>query len=401
MCNPFGVTCALVRTLPTSPRGGAGGSGQNLDMPKRKILEVADQSDRAKMCRELGTLKDLAVQPATKRRYDKAAEGFFTLLKQENLVLPTRKDRLDPLLCEYLEHLWATGVGRGQANDTVAALQHLQPSLRGHLAGAWRLLKTWAINEIPNRAPPIPEQVVRAVAGWAFFHGHYTFGVLIVLGFYCMLRSGELMGLNSSHMCSLKEKQALISLGMTKGGKRQGAAESVVLGVESAFRLIHYWQRSAPAGTPFCTNPSKWRSLFNESLEAMNLSKFHFRPYSLRRGGATLAMLARTQIDFKHPDVLSFLQIFHHTVKRPNFSTVEPPVKTGRSGGRGIKAKERVRKRVQKCAFVCPRLTIISVCQTARRFGSAVLATRKSSVLSNTGFGRVVRGSLRKGPANS
>jgi hypothetical protein len=203
------------------------------------------------------------VQPATKRRYDKAAEGFFTVLKKENLVLPTRKDRLDPLPCEYLEHLWATGVGRGQANDTVAALRHLQPSLRGYLAGAWRLLKTWAINEIPNRAPPIPEQVVHAMAGWAFFHGHYTFGVLIVLGFYCMLRSGELMGQNSSHiMCSLKEKQALISLGMTKGGKRQGAAESVVLGVESAVRLIHHWQRSAPAGTPFSPNPSKLRSLF-------------------------------------------------------------------------------------------------------------------------------------------
>ena len=135
------------------------GSGQNLDMPKRQILEVADQSDRAKMRRELGTLKDLAVQPATKRRYDKAAEGLFTFLKKENLVLPTRKDRFDPFLCEYL-------------NDTVAALQHLQPCLRGHLAGAWRLLKTWAINEIPNRAPPIPEQVVRAMAGWAFSHGH-------------------------------------------------------------------------------------------------------------------------------------------------------------------------------------------------------------------------------------
>lgn len=65
-------------------------------MPKRKILEVADQSDS----RELGTLKDLAVQPATKRRYDKAAEGLFTFLKKENLVLPTRKDRFDPFLCE-------------------------------------------------------------------------------------------------------------------------------------------------------------------------------------------------------------------------------------------------------------------------------------------------------------
>ena len=120
-------------------------------------------------------------------------------------------------MCDYLEHLWSTGVGRGQANDTVAGLQDIQPNLRHHLPGAWRLLKTWAVNEIPNRAPPIPEQVVQAMAGWAFFHGHNSFGVSLILGFYTMLRSGELLGLRSSHLlCSPKEKQVLVSLGMTK-----------------------------------------------------------------------------------------------------------------------------------------------------------------------------------------
>ena len=49
-----------------------------------------------------------------------------------------------------------------------------------------------------------------------------------------MLRSGELLGLRSSHvLCAPKDRQVLISLGLTKGGKRQGAAESVILGIES------------------------------------------------------------------------------------------------------------------------------------------------------------------------
>lgn len=55
-------------------------------MPKRKILEGADPSERAKMRRELGTLKSLTVQPATRRRYDKASEQFFSFLKTEGLV---------------------------------------------------------------------------------------------------------------------------------------------------------------------------------------------------------------------------------------------------------------------------------------------------------------------------
>lgn len=42
----------------------------------------------------------------------------------------------------------------------------------------------------------------------------------------------------SSHiLCSAKEKQVLISFGHTKGGNRQGAAESVALGVEQGVLL--------------------------------------------------------------------------------------------------------------------------------------------------------------------
>lgn len=352
-------------------------------MPKRKLLEAATASDRAKMRRELGTLRNLTVQPATKRRYDRASEAFFDFLRSEKLELPTRKDQLDPLVCDYVEHLWSTGVGRGQANDTVAALQNLQPNLRGQLPGAWRLLKTWAVNEIPNRAPPLPEQVVHSMAGWAFFKGHYSFGVSLLLGFYTMLRSGEILALDSSHiMCSAKEKQALISLGLTKGGKRQGAAESVILGVEPAFRLVTRWKHVAGTYSPLVFSTAKWHTLFSDSLEALGLSDFGFRPYSLRRGGATfwfqrhgnldkilvqgrwlaqktariylnegLAMLAKTRINCNEPAILSFMNIYHLTVKRCDFSTLEPPVQTGRTGGRGIGPKRQVTKamkRVQK-----------------------------------------------------
>ena len=151
-------------------------------MPKRKPLEAATASDRAKMRRELGTLRNLTVQPATKRRYDRASEAFFDFLRSEKLELPTRKDQLDPLVCDYVEHLWSTGVGRGQANDTVAALQNLQPNLRGQLPGAWRLLKTWAVNEIPNRAAPT--RAGSPLYGWmGFFQGALLIWCFSFVGF--------------------------------------------------------------------------------------------------------------------------------------------------------------------------------------------------------------------------
>ena len=355
-------------------------------MPKRKILEAGQQSERAKQRKALGSLRDLTVQPATKLRYSKALDGFFSFLQDNRLQLPTSKAKLDPLVCDYLEHMWSSGLGRGQANDTVAALQDHQPNLRGQLPGAWRLLKTWSVNELPNRAPPLPEQVVFAMAGWAFFNHHYSFGISLILGFYTMLRSGELIALTSSHiLCSPKDKQVLISLGLTKGGKRHGAAESVILGVEQAVLLVQRWKKVASATSPLVPAPTKWRALFSESLNALGLSSFEYRPYSLRRGGATwwfskhqsldrlliqgrwaahrtariyinegLAMLAQTTIDFKAPRIRSFLQIYHHTAKSLSFTTLEPPsLRSGSTGGRGKKAKNKHKgnKRVKKGAF--------------------------------------------------
>ena len=58
---------------------------------------------------------------------------------------------------EYIEHLWLSGEGRGLAADTLASLQGHDAKIRGHLPGAWRLVKTWLTHELPSRAPPVPE----------------------------------------------------------------------------------------------------------------------------------------------------------------------------------------------------------------------------------------------------
>ena len=67
---------------------------------------------------------------------------FLSFLKAEGLQLPSKRDQLDPLVMEYIEHLWLTGEGRGLAADTLASLQDHDAKIRGHLSGAWRLVKT-------------------------------------------------------------------------------------------------------------------------------------------------------------------------------------------------------------------------------------------------------------------
>ena len=362
-------------------------------MPRKRILEAIQPQDRAAQRRRFGSLKELTVQPATKRRYTAATEGFFAYLRSAQIELPRQKRKLDGLLCDYIEHLWSSGAGRALANDTLAGLQDLQPDLRHHLPGAWRLLKTWSINELPARAPPLPEHVVKAMAGWAFFKGHYSFGVSLLTGFFAMLRTGEVHGLRSAHlMCGPKDKQVIVSLGLTKGGKRQGAAESVILGYEAAVLLVKQWKHVALPTTPMVKNSGQWRKLFNECLEALNLHEYQFRPYSLRRGGATywfskhhnldrlliqgrwasqrtariyinegLAMLASMNLPSSHPSLKPFLAVFERTLHSLNFTTLEPPVSTGRPGGRGKTLRRRAMKsRTKAFSFSCPGIRSFS-----------------------------------------
>ena len=348
-------------------------------MAPKRLLEAEKPEDRAQQRRKLGTLKQLTVQPATRRRYNKATEAFMAFLAAEGKVLPRNKSQMDPLVCDYIEHLWSNGAGRALACDTLAGLQDIQPNLRNQLPGAWRLLKTWHVNEITNRAPPLPEHVVHAMAGWAFFKGFYSFGVSLLVGFDTMLRTGELLGLRSSQMISsAKDKQILISLGLTKGGKRQGAAESVILGFEPAVSLVQHWKVKAQAGTPLAISPASWRKMFNDCLASLDLTKWGFRPYSLRRGGATfwfskhqsldrillqgrwqtqksariyinegLAVLATMKLPSSHPTLRPFLNVFQQTLLRPNFGTLEPPQNRGRTGGIGKRGKKSKKTRVK------------------------------------------------------
>ena len=252
------------------------------------IAEARTKEDRKKVRKSMGSLKSLTVQPQTKKRYQQGLEQFFAYLKREELSLPKRRDDLDRVVGDYLEFLWAEGEGRATANNFLAALQDFDPKLKGHLQISWRLMRTWTANEIPNRAPPLTEKVLKAMVGWAVFNQQFSFALSLLVGFYTLLRTGELLQLQSwnIHMTS-SSQPAVISLGLTKSGKRQGAAESVTLTEKSVLKLLWFWKQNASPHAFLTCKPPQWRQMFNDCLEALELTQWGFRPYSLRRGGAT------------------------------------------------------------------------------------------------------------------
>ena len=256
-------------------------------MPKRKAkLEGRTKEERKKVRKDMGSLRSLTVQPATKKRYTEAVDKFLQFLNREGLHLPKERCKLDSLTSEYLEYLWSEGEGRALASDTLAGLQDQDPRLKGQLPATWRLLKVWHTHEVPNRAPPLPERVLQAMVGYCLFHQKPLFALSLLIGFYGMMRTGEVIGLRRTQIEVTREDgPAVISLGLTKGGKRQGAAESVSLSVHEVSRRLLQWKRSGCA--VLTGSAAQWRAEFSRILVALKLESFEFRPYSLRRGGAT------------------------------------------------------------------------------------------------------------------
>ena len=60
------------------------------------------------------------------------------------------------------------------------------------LPATWRLLKAWSIHEIPARAPPLPEDALHTMVGYALL---FKFALSLLVGFYGVLRTGEILGI--------------------------------------------------------------------------------------------------------------------------------------------------------------------------------------------------------------
>ena len=204
-------------------------------------MEGRSKAERQATRAQLGSLQQLTVQPKTRERYNRAIDRFHEYLSTNEITLPYKRIFLDPIVSDYLEFLWSQGEGRSLASDTLAGLQDKDPHIKGHLANSWRLLKTWVSNEIPCRAPPLTEVALQTLVGHSLFACQPVFALSLLLAFYGLLRTGELLGLHNKDISQAGPTSvAIISLGLTKGGRRAGAAESVTISEEETLRRL--WQ---------------------------------------------------------------------------------------------------------------------------------------------------------------
>ena len=182
----------------------------------------------------------------------------------------------------------------------LSALQDMRPNLRDFLSLSWRLVKTWQRIEIPQRAPPLPEDLLQAMCGYFLLRGECQKSLALETAYYAVLRTGELLQLCARHISgSSKLDCALLSLGFTKTSQRAGAADSVTIRFVSLCRRLGAWKSQAkPIDKLVQESDYLFRKSFDSCLAALRLHTWGFRPYSLRRGGATMYFSRNPQMDW-------------------------------------------------------------------------------------------------------
>ena len=156
---------------------------------------------------------------------------------------------------------------------------------------SWKLFQVWRRLEVPSRAPPLSQRLVRSLAAYEIAHHNLEMASLLLLGFTCLLRTGELLELTAGDIL-LRDNDGIVSLRNTKSGVRHNAREAIhfddMITIETVRTLLQVkFRTNTSAGPLWSQSPKLFRARFKQICDIFFLAAFRFRPYSLRRGGAT------------------------------------------------------------------------------------------------------------------
>ena len=117
---------------------------------------------------------------------------------------------------------------------------------------------------------------------------------LLLVGFYLYLRTGELMLLRVQDlMFAPSGKSCVLNLGYTKTGKRKSIPEQVTLRTPWLVIFLRLAVMDLrPGDYLWGGKTTSFRTRFDQALVQEDVKDMGFRPYSLRRGGATAAFQA-------------------------------------------------------------------------------------------------------------
>lgn len=231
-------------------------------------------------------LEDASLSDKTRVRYYSALRKLLPTIEQ----CPDQ-GRLDEDVSNWVMDMWRQGEPLLTIGDALCAFHFFQPTTRRMLPHSWKLFKVWRKLEVPCRAPPLTWALVASLTAYCVDRLHLEMAAILCLSFHCLLRTGEAMAVSFDDLM-LGESSGICRLQNTKSGKRNAANEVISITdpvVLEILRALSQWRTShgIPSMALWSRSPGQFRQQFKRLMHVFSLDEHGFRPYSLRRGGAT------------------------------------------------------------------------------------------------------------------
>jgi hypothetical protein len=239
-----------------------------------------------------------AYAPDTRRKYASAVAKFLSWCSETGAADPRTMDALDRLMFQYICFLFDTrpGLGHALASDLLWGATMFVPALYHRLPLCHRAVRSWQKIKPSKSHPPLTWDLTVCVAVAMALKGRWAYGVAALLGFHCLLRNGELMGLTVDDVAFADDRRmgsvnarTFIRLSKAKTGANQGVDV-----LDPDIVKILRWltagrpptQRLFPGPRAMAAREDAFRNAVHDACHSLGLSDGYV-PHSLRHGGAT------------------------------------------------------------------------------------------------------------------
>jgi integrase len=233
-------------------------------------------------------IKFLGITKLTETRYKNAVKRFFEWRKSSEFDTAQTHAELDLQLSEFINFLYQDERPTNWAGDCLAGFKRFYPACRRKLETACAYYKNWLKATKRIRALPLSPSMVQAMASFCMISGRVRLGAGLLLCFAGLLRVGELINLRLGDINCIRDNWAVLTLPDSKGAKREGKPESVIVRDVALIRMLFKCKAEGRDSDPFYGGC--YRDVCLGMCEAASF--FHFAhpnltPHGLRRGGAT------------------------------------------------------------------------------------------------------------------
>ena len=256
------------RGVPTSERA----TGQ-ID-----ITEGITEVTRIKYAQQLG-------------RYDQWAQRYSLPLSGALSSMPT--DVINACLKAYMQHLAATRRPPSDGAMLCAGFLHAHQHHRGRIGESWKALNVWRATTPRHIRVGVDENFLLAMVTLAKSWNWDRVAVSLLLGFYGLLRPGEILGLRRAHLglpsdaSGLTEFSVTVAIVRPKTRYRAARMQAVVIRERVVVEACESILRSLlPREFVLPMESRVFTMYFDHLVRALSCPPLPYSPGSLRGGGA-------------------------------------------------------------------------------------------------------------------